>query len=387
MRKTVRMLLLFFMLVVLPLLSACAIGGGGSSADDGTDDDASDDDAADDDSAGDDDTGESWRIETVDCGPYVGARNSIAVDSDGGAHIAYGLNFLKYAANAGGAWQIAVVDVGITPDGTFPGFGDVAIDLDSQNNVHIAYIHLTPTYLKYATNAAGPWLSASVESGVNVDCVSMAVRPNDVVDIAYSWFSNLKLVELTSDGWRKQKVDDSNNLSMTKDAAGNIHIAYDYHYAVESPSGWEIERIDNSNFRVSLSIDHNGMAHMTGKQGAGVGIYYATNADGSWQTFQLAPDGGFDSSIGVDPSGHVHVAYYSPQDYALKYVTNASDWQWETKTLDHVGEYAYEDYPFYHGGSLWMGDLSLAVDPDGYVHISYYDAVNQCLKYATNRLK
>jgi len=32
-------------------------------------------------------------------------------------------------------------------------------------------------------------------------------------------------------------------------------------------------------------------------------------------------------------------------------------------------------------------DSSLAVDPDGYVHISYYDAVNQCLKYATNRLK
>lgn len=72
-------------------------------------------------------------------------------------------------------------------------------------------------------------------------------------------------------------------------------------------------------------------------------------------------------SIGVDTNNKVHISYYSNGD--LKYATNASG-SWVITAIDIVGDVGRSN--------------SIAIDSNNKVHISYYDATNKYLKYATN---
>ena len=73
------------------------------------------------------------------------------------------------------------------------------------------------------------------------------------------------------------------------------------------------------------------------------------------------------SSIALDSNGKVHISYYDATNQTLNYATNASGlWVSETVDTGNVGQYS-----------------SIAVDSGGNVHISYYDATNTNLKYAT----
>src|SRR5512135_3762845 len=78
---------------------------------------------------------------------------------------------------------------------------------------------------------------------------------------------------------------------------------------------------------------------------------------------------GLYTSIAVDSNNKVHISYYDATNHALKYATNASG-DWASSIIDSAGD---------------VGEFSsIAVDSNNHVHISYYDATNQELKYATN---
>ena len=79
-------------------------------------------------------------------------------------------------------------------------------------------------------------------------------------------------------------------------------------------------------------------------------------------------DVGSSNSLALDPNGKVHIGYHDDDKNDLKYATNASG-AWTASTLDAAG-----------------GDdaTSLAVDAAGKVHISYYNVTKGDLKYATN---
>ena len=76
------------------------------------------------------------------------------------------------------------------------------------------------------------------------------------------------------------------------------------------------------------------------------------------------------TSLALDADGYVHISYMDYNSgYDLKYATNASG-DWVYTTLDSEGI---------------VGEYtSLAVDADGHVHISYYHSSFSELKYATN---
>ena len=80
------------------------------------------------------------------------------------------------------------------------------------------------------------------------------------------------------------------------------------------------------------------------------------------------------TSIAIDASDHAHISYYDATNGDLKYATNASG-DWATSTVDNAGD----------AGQF----SSIAVDFDNYVHISYYAVGYQVyaigiLKHATN---
>ena len=100
-------------------------------------------------------------------------------------------------------------------------------------------------------------------------------------------------------------------------------------------------------------------------------LYYSYYNGSSWttKTVDSSPGVGSYASLALDSAGKVHISYFDATNFTLKYATNASG-DWVKKTVDnsgYVGMYT-----------------SIAVDNSDKVHISYLDISNQVLKYATN---
>ena len=90
-----------------------------------------------------------------------------------------------------------------------------------------------------------------------------------------------------------------------------------------------------------------------------------------WATQIVDFDGsvGQHSSIAIDSSDNVHISYYDAGDDDLKYAASHTG-TWVTQVVDgngSVGQYS-----------------SIAIDSSDNAHISYYDAGDDDLKYATN---
>jgi hypothetical protein len=86
---------------------------------------------------------------------------SVALDSDGTAHVSYyepTLDNLVYATRLTGAWAMEIVD----------SVGDVgrysAIELDSEGNPHISYQDFTRGVLRYAWRKLGQWTKVDVDT-------------------------------------------------------------------------------------------------------------------------------------------------------------------------------------------------------------------------------
>jgi len=91
----------------------------------------------------------------------------------------------------------------------------------------------------------------------------------------------------------------------------------------------------------------------------------------SWSIYTIysANDVGKFNSIGLDSNDHVHVSYHDATQGYLMYATNASG-SWVSMPLET---------------GAWAGqETSLAVDTNDFVHMVYYNYPNANLKYATN---
>ena len=242
------------------------------------------------------------------------------------------------------AWTIETVDSA----------GDVgfftSIAADSNNNVHISYYDGSNRNLKYATNASGSWVTETVDNGLYV-----------------GWFTSI--------------ATDSNN---------NVHISYldVYHhglkYAMNASGSWVTETVDNvltelelSSEYTSIAIDRYNMAHIS-YYDLGRGLMYATNFLGSWFTQSVDSAGvyvGMGNSIALDSGFKGHISYFGNGD--LKYATGYPPYGGVVIQTVDTAVYVL----LYFSA---MVNTSIATDSNNHVHISYYDAINDDLKYATN---
>jgi fibronectin type 3 domain-containing protein len=94
-------------------------------------------------------------------------------------------------------------------------------------------------------------------------------------------------------------------------------------------------------------------------------------SSGNWtvQTVDGSGIGGIFSSIAVGSDGKQYISYYDATNGHLKYATNAGG-SWATATVASTGAVG-----FY---------TSIAVDSNNKVHISYFDITHNDLKYSTN---
>ncbi len=347
--------------------------------------------------------GTGWHSEIVDMSPGVGYYASLAIDASGKVHISYRdrINHtIKYATNASGSWKIATVDSS----------GDVglytSIAIDTFGNAHVSYYDLDNGDLKYATNASGLWMAYPIDSTGDVgQYTSLAVDTFNKVHISYYDNTNgdLKYDTNASGSWMIENVDNSGNVgqytSIAVGISGEVHMSYydvtygNLKYATNTSGSWEKIDIDSSSQNVSLytsiGIDASGKIHISYYDKDNGNLNYATNASGLWTKKDISDflvkeidregDVGLYTSLAVEPSGKIHISYYDTTNDDLKYATEASH-SLIGLNVDK-GKYIAEkvDYGEYVG--MYS---SIAVDISGKMHISYYDGTNSNLMYATN---
>ena len=310
---------------------------------------------------------------------------------------------------------------------------DTSIAVDSNNKVHISYCSIgygEKSYVTYATNASGAWITGfqlddiTSPNPYEPECfTSIAVDSNNKVYISYQDYDEMSLKLATITGtlpwpsytketidscWCEHPVGRYNSIAM--DSNNKVHISYVYEdlvntsheywlrHATNATGAWVYENLIGFSIglgQTSIAIDSNNKVHISYflrdiSAGPFEYLIYITNAYGDYiQQFPpvnacmsyefVTPH---DNSIAIDSNNKAHISYSCRTDYFayafydyIFYTTNASG-AWVFPTIVG-GPWAYSITEKRFG-------TSIAADSNNKVHISYFDKVNNMLKYVNS---
>jgi hypothetical protein len=316
-----------------------------------------------------------------------GTGVSAAVDSYGHAHVSYyntNSYDLMYSFFDGSGWQTVAVDTsGDTGESS-------ALALNETDIPSIAYYSTTEAALKYATWDGDNWTTTTLDSDGDVGAyASVALDSEGDPHISYLDITRvrLKYTYLDDGVWTVMDVGDigvnGTYSSIVLDDEDNPHIAFheavddDLEYAYHNGTTWNITELETDNstgHQVSMVIDSNGNSHISFIDVSAQQLKYANNAaeGGVWNITSLAQVGVHTASthgrtsIGLGLLEEPHITYYNASATSLGYVFhNGTEWEFKiTDDNGDVGQYS-----------------SMAVGPDGGVHVAYHDYTNDDLKY------
>jgi len=287
------------------------------------------------------------------------------------------LSFFSFMGGNGHAWVISTI---ATPDGhgTYDTKGKYSsLAIDSHSKAHISYMdqrQADPSSYSYnlshITNSTGTWIEEVLGTGYPIWRIDAGMKTGNFAALAVD-------------------KNDKIHISFMEcyDNIPNYGFSYDVIQASNASGSWTKRLVDSwtgtyylQNTWTTIKTDVNGGVHL-GYLLPYVDYFgtvtssdlkYATDSSGSYESEIVDPTDnvGSDLSLTVDLNNHIHLSYYDAANSALKYATNASG-SWITSTIDNsplVGKYS-----------------SIAIDSNNKVHISYLDYMwLEALKYATN---
>ncbi len=370
----------------------------------------------------------SWQVEVVDSEGYTGLYNSIAVDRQGYAHIAYRQvlpeEILKYAHWNGTGWTRSNVDTG-------PGAGQwSSIAVDSQNRPHIAYRMLEDQrldQLRYARWNGTGWEVFMLESNVGtlIQATSITIDDHDLAHIAYIQIgptigprypplivAKVKYAHpLNPRAWTIGLVESREwvpgsifSLSLSLDGQGRPHLAYpmytlvvdnsiffrvDLRYTRLVNNIWARSTVESYDWdapcsAIAMAIGNNGTVNVAYRSESFIRsaklLSFEHNSSGVFATWDRSLVGRVfapitDLSIGSESEGRLHLFY---GDFLASKFT-----LWHAVWLDHRWARTMVDaIPTVPEAIGLPVDAGLAVQPGASPQVSYYDPVNVDLKYA-----
>lgn len=296
-----------------------------------------------------------WITETVDDAQWVGAYSSLALDAGGDAHIGYFDRVggaVKYAHFDGSAWTIEVVESGLGEEG-----GHISLALDLRGRPHVSYYDAKGREIKYASRETGGWRIETIADAGNRPLYSSlalnsAGRPRiSYYDTVSPTFA-LKLAERDGSDWQIGVVDGEGQMgaytSLVLDAEGYPHLSYclydpeegvcgELRYAYSDGVDWHIETVASrgevGEFS-SLTLDAQGLAHISYYDYGEEDLMYAYDDGSSWQIQTIDSEGwvGRYTSLALDRDGRPHISY-------LSYVSQDLE-----EVLRHEGESLQYDF-------------------------------------------
>lgn len=322
----------------------------------------------------------TWRTFTLDSEGDVGRHTSLAFGPDG-------VPYISYSVGHGGELRLAnwtEAGPSVTTVGGGGRYSSLAFGADGRP----AIAHYGGGAY-YTEQTEGGWVYTRVGSGG--EWTSLAFDPFGWPAISYydrvtggnPWDGDLRFALRTETGWQIETPDSVGNVgghtSLTFDPIGNPAISYSdlsngtLKYAYRDPvTGWQTSTVDFVGFIgsfSSLAFDPIGWPTIAYTDYAHSLVKYALWTGSAWSIEAVdAPCGEFPSLI-FDASGTPSIAYNVCQQgrFILKYATRTED-SWTTEIVDS-------------GNTGWW--ISLDLDPSGFPAISYWDAWNLDLKYAT----
>jgi len=243
------------------------------------------------------------------------------------------------AAVPPGSWQVSTV----SNDVRYYPFATMAFDTNSVP--HVAYRDNVTRRIYHAWQSGGTWNAEKIGPSAGTFSTSTALSSDGNMAASYSdgiYFGNMMFARKTGDSWTNTIV-----------ARGTMGDAGEFS---------------------SLAFDRQDVPHIAYNDGQILAsLYYATlnPASGQWEVSPIDDDGaytgdaGYSPSLKIDAQGHPHVAYISDDPWGLRYATSQDNVNWTVTNLDELDRMNFF-------ARTYTG-VSLALDSQGYPHISYYN--------------
>jgi hypothetical protein len=345
-------------------------------------------------------------LTTVESTNNVGQDSSIALDSNGYAHISYRdtTNYdLRYCNNTLGAWTCTVLDTPANQQGY-----ETSIAIDSNDKVHISHREYPANDLRYCTNAQGTWSCTAVDTAGNVGTQgSIAIDKNDKVHISHRNFTgsygSLRYCNNTLGTWTCTNAEAGASgigsfgwfSSIAIDSNNKVHIShqnftggkYSLRYCNNTLGTWTCAQIETGNVGLdtSIAIDSNDKVHISHRNNsaAGYAIRYCNNIAGTWSCEKVDTAGILKyTSIAIDNNDKVHISHGDDTNFDLRYCNNTLG-SWTCGVVDNLAGSSTDDV--YTNGRAIVMKKGRLVDSTSFspnISISYYDSSGQNLKYA-----
>jgi hypothetical protein len=314
-----------------------------------------------------------WVVETVASEGDVGAACSLAIDPWRRPRILYGdktQETAMYATYDGSSWEFETVASDVVL------YGKSGLTFDASSRPHILFLDSKAGEINYAYLSGSTWVTERVDGGAGLgEASSVVAWPAEPRGAYYKL--GYRYAYRDAGGWHSELLtpDFGEFIRLFNDGSGTPHAVYSSTgtrsivHAVRETAGWTedniSEGIDSDAFFGPDSKIHVSFAGINN-----TGLTYAVSTlGGSWkfETVRNVVGAPAYTQICVNVAGDVFISYFNFSQHNLHIMTKRGGvWKHE-----RVATGTYVGNPH-----------SIALGPDGYPLIAFYDAGKGDLKLA-----